>query len=473
MKNYNFGFYVTEKVRSQYWGTALAAGAHQFGDTVELVHKDNFTISSERFDGGGKLGLSRSAKCIMGAYLDSGKHFLFFDKGYFGRGAYWRVSIDAWQPLAYFQRFKRSFDRWDKFNTSVKDRSATSPDSPIVLAGACQNYSNFCNLGNVNDFNLEVLKNIRANTLRPILYRPNPSWYLKHADEFRPVHEQVEGVTLSVGGLFTDVLNDCHLVVTHGTGAAVTAVLNGVPSLVMGEGAAKPVSMGPEWESIEEPVWLDGKVRKQYFADLAYCQWTIEEFRSGQAWEEIRLALAYLEGPSDRVQTGDLIRQYEIMHASPKYFRGVNTAKYRSEIGFLILKTSSNTLLDYGSGKGDQYKHPYNLHDSWGVEVTCYDPAVPGINEKPTGKYDGVICCDVMEHIPDHSVDAVIKNIFSLANKFVFFVITNVPAKKQMPDGRNCHVTVEPNEWWLARIGRAKPAGIELKVIMRGTDADD
>jgi hypothetical protein len=474
VRNYKFAFYATEKARSQRFGSLLAAGARKHGDIVEFHRKDDYTKPLEGFDGCGNLGLSRAAKTLTSGYLAAGKHYLFFDKGYFIRNEYWRVSVDAWQPLAYFQRFKRAADRWRRLRLPLQDPQEIEQEheAPILFAGACQNYSNFCDLGNVNDYNLSVLQKLRHHTDRPIIYRPNPSWYKKHNDEFRPIHEQVKNVELSTTGLFASALLGTHLLVTHGTGAGVTAIQHGVPSMVLGGGIAAPLSMGPQdWKRIETPWWPDPKLREQFFNDLAYCQWTSDELRSGDAWAELRLILAYLDSEHADTSAEDTIEQYRIMHKSPKYFRGISTVTYRADVFNLINETNSKTILDYGSGKGEQYKPPHSLGASWG-KVSCYDPGVPAFSVLPNGKFDGVICCDVLEHVPEDVVDDTLKQVFSKARNFVFLVITTVLAKKVLPDGRNCHITVKPSSWWDAHIRALAPSGVKLQVIYKGEDHD-
>lgn len=478
VKKYNFAFYTSDKVRTQNWGNVIAAGAAKHGDIVVLEKQTEFTGATP-YDGGGNIGLARACKRIMEAYLQAGKHFLLFDKGYWGRNVYWRVSVDGWQPNKYFRRFSRGTDRLERlvreFGFTFKDRREVDADAPILFAGSCQNYANFLGLGDVNEYNLSVLNNIRANSLRRIIYRPNPSWYRKHNDEFKPIHKQVPKTDLSVDGNFIASIEGSHLVVTHGTGAAVTATQYGVPSLVIGDGVAKSISMGPEWNKIEEPYFPLAKERWQFYADLAYCQWTTDEFVNGVAWQEIRDILSFLEGPQTAISLSDLARQYRIMHSSSKYFRGIGTVNYQDDIGELINKTASTTLLDYGSGKGEQYQSPYELQTAWGVRVTCYDPGVPEFSDPPNikfEKFDGVICCDVMEHIPDDAIDKVLGHIFSLAKLWVFFVITTVPAKKNLPDGRNCHVAVHDSTWWKKRITKLCPSTVEIKLIFKGDDRE-
>ena len=61
---------------------------------------------------------------------------------------------------------------------------------------------------------------------------------------------------------------------------------------------------------------------------------------------------------------------------------------------------------------------------------------------------DGVICIDVVEHVSPEDVINFLNDIFNLAKKFVFIVISCYTGKKQLPDGRNVHLSIKsPKEW--------------------------
>lgn len=150
----------------------------------------------------------------------------------------------------------------------------------------------------------------------------------------------------------------------------------------------------------------------------------------------------------------ELICQYEQMHRAG-HFGGRALRDVRDVIGALVRETASRSVLDYGSGKGEAYLAD-GLHRDWGVEVTCFDPAVPRFKTRPQQKFHGVICNDVMEHIPEDYVPMILRDALGFATKFAFFQICTRKAKKNLPDGRNCHLTIRPSEWWMARIGEAQ-----------------
>lgn len=131
-------------------------------------------------------------------------------------------------------------------------------------------------------------------------------------------------------------------------------------------------------------------------------------------------------------------------------FHGLSILPHARELGILIRATGSTRLLDYGSGCGHQYGKHHRLHERWGVpQPTLYDPGVAGLEAKPAGTFDGVICSDVMEHVPERLVPAVLAEVFAYAEKFVWISVCCRPAKKKFPDGTNMHVTVRPQEWWV------------------------
>jgi hypothetical protein len=159
----------------------------------------------------------------------------------------------------------------------------------------------------------------------------------------------------------------------------------------------------------------------------------------------------------------DMADQYGILHTQGK-FPGRYPKKYSKKIHVLIEDTGSKYLLDYGCGKGHSYTRK-QVHMQWGVpRPTLYDPYYLPFSRRPKGKFDGVICTDVMEHIPEKDVDDVLADIFGYANKFVFLSIDTKPAKKELPNGKNAHCTVKPEQWWLDIISKHRPSGVEMHI---------
>jgi len=149
------------------------------------------------------------------------------------------------------------------------------------------------------------------------------------------------------------------------------------------------------------------------------------------------------------------VQQYIQMHKEDKYHKDSLISKDLDTIYGLVAGTKSETILDYGSGIGDQY-YVHKKNKIFHIElknIFCYDPAVEKFNTFPTETFDGVICTDVLEHIPEgKELDTALTSIFVLADKFVYIAVHCGLANFQLPDGTNAHCTLKHPSWWKAKI---------------------
>jgi hypothetical protein len=114
-----------------------------------------------------------------------------------------------------------------------------------------------------------------------------------------------------------------------------------------------------------------------------------------------------------------------------------------------ILARSPQSLVDYGSGRS---RIAQWLGEAVGAErIAYFDPAVPGIDVLPEGGFDVVVSFDVLEHIPEEELDAVLTEMAGLAND-ALLVIDTAPAKAILSDGRNAHVCLHDESWWHERL---------------------
>jgi hypothetical protein len=114
-----------------------------------------------------------------------------------------------------------------------------------------------------------------------------------------------------------------------------------------------------------------------------------------------------------------------------KSWAGYDVVKYQKKIKDLVDRYDAKTILDYGCGKGMQYKEPlpYASENNWqtfdeylGVTVYKYDPCVPEHSTLPPvgTKFDGVICTQVLSSIPDDDMTWVRDLLEGYATKFCF-----------------------------------------------------
>lgn len=111
-------------------------------------------------------------------------------------------------------------------------------------------------------------------------------------------------------------------------------------------------------------------------------------------------------------------------------------------------------VLDYGCGPGGLVKAITEKFVALpGVTYHEYDPCVPGKDAEPETA-DIVYCGDVMEHIEEQCVDAVVDHLADLTRYHLLLVVAYAPAKKTLPDGRNAHITIKRPDWWLSKFRR-------------------
>jgi hypothetical protein len=180
------------------------------------------------------------------------------------------------------------------------------------------------------------------------------------------------------------------------------------------------------------------------------------------------------ENPSPEYR--EMVEMYSTLHeqgakteradekkSASETFSGKMLMEHAPSIGEMIARTGSQTLLDYGAGKGQAYQAKdivldngetaTSLKEYWKLEsIRCYDPGHAPFSQLPTDRFDGTICIDVLEHITAPDLPWVLEEIFGYARHFVFANIACYPAKKHLPNGQNAHCTVRTPDWWTGLI---------------------
>ena len=156
----------------------------------------------------------------------------------------------------------------------------------------------------------------------------------------------------------------------------------------------------------------------------------------------------------------DLVDEYKVMHShSDRMFNGRSLLKFVDIIKVYLDKNGCQSVLDYGSGKGALYTEDFYtiteeinkpLPEYWDIDLCAmYDPAYEKHSILPDGKFDAVLCTDVLEHIPEADLGWVVREIYSKADKMVFLNVACFEALKKLKDGSNAHVSIFSTEEWI------------------------
>lgn len=141
----------------------------------------------------------------------------------------------------------------------------------------------------------------------------------------------------------------------------------------------------------------------------------------------------------------DNVGQYKDIYAN---IYGNSSFVYFDFVAEIIKKRNPRSVLDYGCGWSDLVCYFWN--DGKRI-VERFDPAIPRFKNFPQRQFDLILCTDVMEHIGIGDLDRTLTEMASLGNN-VLFVISTVPAKTILPDGRNAHVTLLTESEWMGWI---------------------
>lgn len=277
----NVTFWSAGKPREEVIAEALGQAVRAGGDRFEVRAAEEYRGPAG--DVGCVFGVKGIARRLLDDYRAAGKRTLFFDKGHTRRrpdgAALWRVSADGFMPLDTFQREHRPDDRAKTHGLTLLPRRF---GDCVLFAGASQKHCDFHGLGDCTEYARRVIAEIGAHTDRPVIYRPKPSWR-----DAAPI----DGTEFSRAPIrLADELKRCFALVTHSSNAAVDAIRAGVPVIILGPGIARPVASCCIGD-VENPCWPSEETRSQWLADLAYCQWTVEEMASGDMWETVRRQL--------------------------------------------------------------------------------------------------------------------------------------------------------------------------------------
>jgi hypothetical protein len=264
---------------------ALVKGLRAVGDEIEVVRPP------KRFGDLGcdfVAGIGMKRRRWFKWCAANGQRFLYFDKGYWERGhtrtegeALWRVSVDALQsPLDFLATAHCGPERWNDLGRTLHPWQKPTPDGHIVIATSSAKYHDYHGLPEPAEWAAQVAAEIRRYTDRPIWYRPKPSQTQKGRSS--PVHGAHYAITQTVDALFTG----CHALITHGSYISVDALLAGVPSIILGPAVTRPIS-STDLADIETPLRASDEARRQLLANLAHCQYRLQEWATF-AWPTVK-----------------------------------------------------------------------------------------------------------------------------------------------------------------------------------------
>lgn len=271
-------FFASDKQRERDLAAAFTAGVITSGDTAS-VEALSAMPSLKNIDVACMVGVK--SKRLFDRCIAAGVVPILLDKGYSrhrregGRvWEFWRVSVGSHHPTRFLAEDRLSKKRAETMELDI--RNWRKHGFQIVIAGSSAKYHEFYGLPDPTTWAAGVAAEIRRHTDKPIIYRPKPSW-----KEAVPI----EGAYFSDGTEnIGDTMRNAWALVTHGSNACFEAALAGIPSIVLGDGVAAPIS-SRSLKHINAPELGE---RGQWLGNLMYWQWTEREMQRGAAWNFLR-----------------------------------------------------------------------------------------------------------------------------------------------------------------------------------------
>lgn len=298
-------FFRNDRPREILISRALSEGLKIFGDELEIRSVNDYG-EGKKYEGPADdvdvmLCYGVKSSELVKDHIAVKAPYIYIDKGYFrhkdplnpAMELYSRMSVNEFQPLSYFQEKKNPSDRFDRLGMSIKRKRFDHRNNVIVFCSSSQKFYEYHGIGNLEDHDRKVIRRLRKtmsalkdrDLFRNIVYRPKPSYVKRHLKD----STDALGATWFSGPTdrLSRWLSKTHVVVTFASNSALEAILEGVPVYAYGPTIARPMCE-TEIENINDPFFPSDKNRYQWAYDMAYHQWTLEEMKSGEAWENLR-----------------------------------------------------------------------------------------------------------------------------------------------------------------------------------------
>ena len=275
-------FYRSPKERCGDFCQHFEAGIRVHGDTFE-----DRSINGELatyHDVAVVLGVKKAR--LFAALKARSVPMVYIDKGYIREWTHRRISIGACQPSHYLGKWNKPSDRRLEFGWIFSPWRGPEPwrmkhNGHILLAWSSPGYHLHMGLPSPEIYATEIVKALRNYTNMPIIYRQKPNQQ----------RIPVPGTTLSAEGTsIEDDLKEARVMITVGSSVCLQACMLGVPTIVLGDAIGRPISSHDLYR-VETPYLASNIERAKWLNDLAYCQWSLKEYASGEAWAHVRLAI--------------------------------------------------------------------------------------------------------------------------------------------------------------------------------------
>jgi len=229
--------------------------------------------------------LKKDRQIIWDMYRHKNTDLLILEVGVLKRNEYWRVGLNGINRSASFYNNNSSSNRWNKIGLELKPWRTNGKN---ILICAQSKFDICWPDASMEDWVLDVIKQIRQNSDRPIIVRQHPRAPLKITNI--PHQNVTIESPKHLHGTYDDFdmiksLNNVWAIVNHNSNPAIESIINGIPAFVTSEQSLAWEVSNHDLSNIEKPNMPD---RSQWANNLAYCEWSTDELLNRVLWNRFK-----------------------------------------------------------------------------------------------------------------------------------------------------------------------------------------
>lgn len=267
---------------------SFANGARSHGDTCNIVHTADVPGIDDWADVVVINGVQPWSRLLMDTYTAAGKNVIFLHHGYLGHG-YKRAVVNGFSPLHYVDTLQYPDDRLQKLQIELQPHRK---GNTVIIAGDSPDFALWHHFNTKDDMDpltaraFSLMEKIHKRTRKPIVYRPDPLWgHPLPIPNTRPSF---------VDQSLDNELQDAWALITYGSDMAIPAMIAGVPIFVLGDGVARSLALNDS-KRIDDPKYPSDEQRWSFLSNLAYGQFSQEEFENGIAWDILKQTMRHID----------------------------------------------------------------------------------------------------------------------------------------------------------------------------------
>lgn len=213
-------------------------------------------------------GLGGGSRKAIQQCMKTGRTFYTVDTGYFGNTKTKYIHRVTKNAMQYTKGIiDRDIERARSFGYRFKK---FTKGTKILICPPSMKVMELFGQPNPEDWVKDIRMQLKKLTDRPIEIRLKPN--------------RTERVTTKT--IQAALQDDVHCLVTYNSIAAIEALMEGKPAMVLGPNAAQRVAE-TNLKNIENPKYPNKDEMDAFMAHLAYCQFTVPEMESGYAWNTV------------------------------------------------------------------------------------------------------------------------------------------------------------------------------------------